>query len=95
MKAQIIQFQMQLNLSLIILCEFNNSYSNAHQSNNEIPMRINRLLNRDSHCKVKRKDKIQTKPLQNLVKSLQRSKTAFFHSWVDEVVRFLEDDDWR
>jgi hypothetical protein len=40
MKAQIIQFQMQLNLTLIILFEFNNSYSNAHQSSNKIPMRI-------------------------------------------------------
>ena len=40
MKAQIIQFLMQLNLTLIILCEFNNSYSNAHQSNYKIPMWI-------------------------------------------------------
>ncbi len=68
---------MQLNLTLIILCEFNNSYSNAHQSNNEIPIRINRLLNRDSPCKVKRKDKVQAKPFVKLCEIPAKKQNNF------------------
>ncbi len=50
-----------------------------------------RLLNRDSHREVKRKDKTQAKTLQNLAKPWQRSKTTTF---TDQSAAELDQMGW-
>jgi hypothetical protein len=44
-------------------------------------------------AKFKRKE-IPAKPFANFSKSWHKIKTAYFHSRVDKVVRFLEADEW-
>jgi len=56
-------------------------------------------LNSDSHCKIDTKSKngkSKAEPLQSPAKpdeTMAKSKTTYFHSGVEEVVKFLEDDD--
>jgi hypothetical protein len=58
------------------------------------------LSNKGSHCEIDAKSK-EGNPKQNHCKFMQKldetmakSKTTDFHSGVEQVVRFLEDDDW-
>jgi hypothetical protein len=55
--------------------------------------------NRGSHCKIDAKSKegkSKAKPLQSSAKldeTMAKKQTIYFHSGVEQVVRFLDDDD--
>jgi hypothetical protein len=56
--------------------------------------------NRDFHCKIDAKSKegkYTAKPLQSSAKldeTKAKKQTIYFHSRVEQVVRFLKDDNW-
>ncbi len=61
---------------------------NKHITTTDVPASKQKILI------VKSKErKILARPMLNLTKPWQLSKTTYFHSKVDKVVRFLEDDD--
>ncbi len=103
-RTQIIQFQMQMKMKMILqyhkYVQIRNitkisMKTSIFTTTNHAVLAFKQSLSLQNWCEIKRGE-IQAWPLQNptkLDKTIAKKQTTYFHSGVEQVVRFLEDDD--